>query len=231
MENGKDGGGLLPIIQIYADFMTGVTKFEELGTLGSKLLVSFQQALGFLRRPPVEKTSTLFESIIKAHGTKRFLSYVEAGCKNIHDNVQNMSKLHTCHLGLQDHINKAGSIVSELERLLDDAASIVQTTEEQDEDVNSIVDSFTVFSSTEEVSSSDISKPEVTDFASMMAVIYSMVKQDYTMQDRIVTSLNLKSSPSELETYCLMWSLRPFIDDDIMQQAWSLVPWASGPSK
>ncbi|XP_073127097.1 uncharacterized protein [Henckelia pumila] len=229
MENGKDGGRLPPVLQIYADFMTSVTKFEELGTFGSNLLVSFQQAIGFLQRPPVEKTSKLIEGIIKAHGTKRFLSYVEAGCKNTHDNVQNVSKLQTCHLGLQDHINKAESIISELEHLLDDAASIVQTKKEQDEDVSSSVDS-SVFNGTEEVSS-DLSNPDVTDYASMMAVIYSMVKQDYTMQDRIVSSLSLKSSPAELETYCLMWSLRPFIDDDVMQQAWSLVPWASGPSK
>ncbi|KAK6144776.1 hypothetical protein DH2020_021596 [Rehmannia glutinosa] len=55
-----------------------------------------------------------------------------------------------------------------------------------------------------------------------MAIIYSMVKQDYTMQVRIVSSLNHKSSPGELETYCQMWSLRPFVDDDIMHKAWSL---------
>ncbi|KZV37379.1 hypothetical protein F511_01247 [Dorcoceras hygrometricum] len=133
------------IVQIYADFMTRVTKFEELGTLGSTLLVSFQRALGFLQRPPVKKTSTLVESIIKAHGTKRFLSYVEAGCKNIHDDVQNVGKLQTCHLGLQDHMKKAETIISELQHFLDDAALIVQTTEEQDEDVISSADSCTVF--------------------------------------------------------------------------------------
>ncbi|XP_073314918.1 uncharacterized protein [Primulina huaijiensis] len=100
-------------------------------------------------------------------------------------------EVQTCHLRLLDHINKAESIIGELERHLDDAASMVQTTEEQDEDVKTSVDSFTVFNTTGEVLSSDLTKPNVTDFASMMAIIYSMVKQDYTMQDRIASSLSI----------------------------------------
>lgn len=34
----------------------------------------------------------------------------------------------------------------------------------------------------EELPSSDLSKPEVTDYAIMIAIVYSMVKQDYAMQ-------------------------------------------------
>jgi len=41
------------------------------------------------------------------------------------------------------------------------------------------------------------------------------------LQEKIVSSLSLKSSSGELECYCQMWSLRPFIDDQIMQQALS----------
>ncbi|CAK9136116.1 unnamed protein product [Ilex paraguariensis] len=67
-------------------------------------------------------------------------------------------------------------------------------------------------------------KPEVTDYAAMMAILYSMVKQDCIMQEKIVTSLSLKSSSEELESYCLMWSLRPFVDDEIMCEAWKLLP-------
>ncbi|RVW92083.1 hypothetical protein CK203_037122 [Vitis vinifera] len=44
------------------------------------------------------------------------------------------------------------------------------------------------------------------------------------LQERIVSSLNLKSSTGELESYCLIWSLRPFINDEIMHQAWKLLP-------
>ncbi|KAK6137968.1 hypothetical protein DH2020_028289 [Rehmannia glutinosa] len=210
MENGESGQNESEdkIIKVYSDFMTRVTHFEELVSVGGRLLVGFQQALGFLGRSPIDKTSTLVERIIKAHGSRRVLSYVEAGCVNSHDSVQNVSK--------------SKIVVSELECLLDDAASVVQTAKWKDEDVNHNFDSFITSNDEEEVPSSDPSKPEVTDYATLMAIIYSMVKQDYTMQVRIVSSLNHKSSPGELETYCQMWSLRPFVDDDIMHKAWSL---------
>ncbi|XP_022890101.1 uncharacterized protein LOC111405445 isoform X1 [Olea europaea var. sylvestris] len=217
------------IIQIFSDFMTRITMFEELVDVGSKLLVGFQQALGFLGRPRIDKTSDLAMRIIKAQETKRLNAYVEAGCVKTDDSIQNLNKLNTCHLGLQDHINKARGVVGELECLLDDAAGAIQSTNEnwpllQDEHVNGNMDSFLAKYEKEGKPSLDLSKPEGTDYAAMMAVVYSMLKQEYIMQERIVGSLTLKSSPEELESYCLMWSLRPFVDDDIMLEAWSLVP-------
>lgn len=74
-----------------------------------------------------------------------------------------------------------------------------------------------------EVELCHLEKSKVTDYAAMMGIIYAMLKQDYTMQEKIVSSLNLKSSAGELESYCLMWSLRPFVNDEIMFQAWKLV--------
>ncbi|RXH77586.1 hypothetical protein DVH24_039557 [Malus domestica] len=76
----------------------------------------------------------------------------------------------------------------------------------------------------EEFTSSHPKRNEVTDYVVVMGVIYSMVKQDYMMQERIVSALNLKSSSGELESYCLMWSLRPFINNEIMDYAWKLIP-------
>lgn len=132
--------------------------------------------------------------------------------------------MRTCHLGLQDFINKAEIVVNELESLLEVAASAVQTSKEKDEDISCSLESCITSSDQEEAPSKGISRPEVADYASMMAIIYSMVKQDYTMQVRIVSSLCHKSSQGELETYCQMWSLRPFVDDEIMRKAWNLVP-------
>ncbi|KAF4390598.1 hypothetical protein F8388_006095 [Cannabis sativa] len=63
-------------------------------------------------------------------------------------------------------------------------------------------------------------KLEDTDLAVLMAIILSMLKQEYSMQEKIISALSLKSSSEELESYSLMWSLRPFIEDDIMHQAW-----------
>lgn len=77
----------------------------------------------------------------------------------------------------------------------------------------------------DEMTSSRLRELEVTDYAAVMGIIYSMVKQDYTMQNKIVTSLNLKSSSEELESYSLMWSLRPYVNDQTMKLAWKLVPW------
>lgn len=123
--------------------------------------------------------------------------------------------------------------------------------------------------------SSDTQRPEITNYATMMAVIYSMVKQDYFMQvviflwyrcssrkelimfpsfdnlwnvakhvdycnmfscdlvsllqEKIISGLNLNSTSEELESYSLMWSLRPYIDDEVMHQAWRLIHWLSLP--
>ncbi|KAG6404642.1 hypothetical protein SASPL_136894 [Salvia splendens] len=243
------------IVAIYSDFMMRIAQFDELVPVGSRFLVSFQQALGFLRRPPIDKTSTLVERILNAHRTRRFLSYFEAGCAN------NLDR----QIVETEYDAAAKVVVDELESFLGNAASVVQTandnnrednsfnsvlciasseqtaTEKDEEDMSSNLNSF--ITSTDQ----DQGRPDLENYGSMMAFIYSMVKQDYTMQvdvlrlllattitrrfltyralqDRIVSSLNLKCSQEELETYCQMWSLRPFVDDDMVRRAWNLVP-------
>nr|GMC47707.1 uncharacterized protein LOC109190702 [Ipomoea batatas] len=224
MENQEDGPMheyREKILHIFSDFMTRVALFEELLSVGNRLLVGFQQGLEYVQRPPIEKKSELVERIIRDNETKRLLSYIEAGYKNTNDEV------HACHLGLQDHKAKAKYLVDELACLLDDAAALVQSANNSlpcmlDRDTNSNLNSGATSTDREEVPSC-VLKPEVTDIATMMAVIFAMVKKDYVMQEKIVSSLNLKSSSGELESYCLMWSLRPFVDDEIMQRAWKLV--------
>ncbi|KAJ9692746.1 hypothetical protein PVL29_011707 [Vitis rotundifolia] len=219
------------IVQKFSDFMTRVAEFEELAAVGSRLLIGFQQGLEFLRRPPINKTSELVEKIIKSNETKRVKSYVEAGCIDSHDGTQNISKLHTCQLGLQDHLSKAKCILSEIESLIDDVVGGMQTTNENLSDLQDRYfdkwDQQEPAYDKEEITSthaSHLQKHEAIDYAAMMGIIFSMVKQDYVMQERIVSSLNLKSLAGELESYCLMWSLRPFINDEIMHQAWKLLP-------
>ncbi|XP_038701322.1 uncharacterized protein LOC119998158 isoform X3 [Tripterygium wilfordii] len=107
--------------------MASVTKLEELGNFGSRLLSGFQQALELLRRPPINTTSKLIDNIIKANDTKRVKSYIATGCINNHDMVQNMSKLHTCLLGLQDHISNAKSTLDALESLVEDVADVMKS--------------------------------------------------------------------------------------------------------
>ncbi|XP_027184409.1 uncharacterized protein LOC113782706 isoform X2 [Coffea eugenioides] len=207
--------------QIFSDFMTRITKFEELVDMGNRFLVGFQQGLDFLRRPPIDTTSELVANIIKANETRRLSSYIQAGCVNMHDRKQCLGKLSTCHHGLLDHLIG----VNELQCLLDDAATAVQNSNEnlQDKDFHGDVDSNTDISTKEDFLPAHVRKPEITDYAALMAVVYGMVKQDYEMQERIVSSLSLKSSSGEMESYCLMWSLRPFIDDEIIHKAWRLI--------
>ncbi|XP_071922034.1 uncharacterized protein [Coffea arabica] len=164
--------------QIFSDFMTRITKFEELVDVGNRFLVGFQQGL-----------------------------------------------VSTCHHGLLDHLIGAKSVVNELQCLLDDAATAVQNSNEnlQDKDFHGDLDSNTDIITKEDFLPAHVQKPEITDYAALMAVIYGMVKQDYEMQERIVSSLSLKSSSGEMESYCLMWSLRPFIDDEIIHKAWRLI--------
>ncbi|KAJ7943813.1 FAD-binding protein [Quillaja saponaria] len=159
----------------------------------------------------------------------RVKSYFEAGCINTHDAVQNLSKLNSCKHGLMDHLSKAKVIVTELDGLLEDMTNAIQTTFGNLPPIwdMSFGDELNEQSSTEnkeEMALSHFQSPHVTHFATLMAIIYSMVKQDYVMQEKIISALNMKSSSGELESYCLMWSLRPYINEEVMHQAWKHIP-------
>ncbi|XP_022775062.1 uncharacterized protein LOC111317025 isoform X2 [Durio zibethinus] len=202
------------VFQIFKDFFTRVAKLDELVAVGGRLLTGFQQGLEFLRRPPINKTSKLIENIIKANETKRLKSYFEVGCITSHDSVENMSKFK--------------SLLNDLKCLLEDATAALQTANEQ---LSPLLDKESVErldpqenNGEDEMASSQLQEPQVTDYAALMGIIYNMVKQDYAMQEKIVTSLNLKSSSGELESYCLMWSLRPYVNEQTMHLAWKLVP-------
>ncbi|KAH9621095.1 hypothetical protein KSS87_014537 [Heliosperma pusillum] len=145
-----------------SEFMVGVVKLEQLEELGKQLLVSFQQALEFLRRPVIHETSKLVESILKENETGRVKLYVEAGCTNAYDSAL----------------------------------------------ANLDWDSTTY---------------DAAKCGSFMAVIYSMVKQNNIMQERVVYGLRLTTSAEELDSYCLMWSLRPFVIDDVINEAMSYI--------
>ncbi|XP_059457494.1 uncharacterized protein LOC132187259 isoform X2 [Corylus avellana] len=222
------------IYLIYKDFLLRVTKFEELVAVGARLLAGFQQGLEYLRRCPIDRTSALVKNIIEANETKRLKSYFDAGCINAHDGVQNVSKLQTCVLGLHDHLSKAKNILSEVESLLEDVTGAMQNVNGTLSPINDeyFGDGLNeqAISNTKEVASSQLQRPEVAECAVLMAFVYSMLKKDYEMQyytllqEKIVSALNFKASPGELEGYCQMWSLRPFVNDETMHQAWKLIP-------
>ncbi|WCJ42667.1 hypothetical protein M5689_023461 [Euphorbia peplus] len=216
-----------PELEILKDFLSKVAKLEELGGIGCQFVGGFQQGLEFLRRPPISSKSELTEKILKANETERVKSYMVAGCVNTHDRVQNITKLHTCLLGLQGHLTQAKRIINELDNLLADLTVSIKTLNKSFSpmsfgDVPAIPDQQTTINQ-EETPLSDAKQLEITDYAALMGIIYSMLNQDYAMQERIVSSLNFKSSASELESYCFMWSLRPFINDEILMEAWRCI--------
>ncbi|XP_013629286.1 PREDICTED: uncharacterized protein LOC106335334 [Brassica oleracea var. oleracea] len=219
------------IYEIFKDFLTGITKLEELDNATNIFLLRFQQGLCLLKRSPIVTSSKLIENILKNNETRRLKSYVEAGCINIDDAARSTRDLHTSLSGLSDHLIKAQSLLSDLERLTDDAALAIETAtklstqldEESSDDLRQVT-------SEENETVPFAQEPEVTEYATVIAVVYSMVKQNYVMQEKVVRSLSLKTSFDELDTYTLMWSLRPFVEDEIMNRAWKLFLHSDEPS-
>ncbi|CAA7055970.1 unnamed protein product [Microthlaspi erraticum] len=212
------------IYDIFKEFMTGITKLEELENAANSYLLRFQQGLSFLQRPPIVTSSKLMENIIKNNETRRLKSYIEAGCVNTHDAAQSTRALHTSLAGLSDHLIKAKSLLIELEGLTDEAAIAIETatklsTQPQlGKEPSDELEQVTCDEENETVPF--LQEPEVTEYATLIAVVYSMVKQNYAMQEKIVRSLSLKSSSGELDTYTMMWSLRPFVEDEVINRAW-----------
>nr|VDC99175.1 unnamed protein product [Brassica rapa] len=213
------------IYEIFKDFITGITKLEELDNAANTFLLRFQQALSLLKRSPILTSSKFIESILKNNETRRLKSYVESGCINIDDAALSTRALHTSLSGLSDHLIKAQSLLSDLEHLTDDAALAIDTATKLSTqlDEESSDDLRQVTSDEENETVSFAQEPEVTEYATVIAVVYSMVKQNYVMQEKIVRSLSLKTSFDELDTYTMMWSLRPFVEDQIMNRAWKCI--------
>ncbi|KAG2409044.1 uncharacterized protein HKW66_Vig0038660 [Vigna angularis] len=219
------------IFQKFRAFMTGIAKIDELGIAGSRLLSGFQQAIEFIERPPIDMNSKLVDKIIVANETKRVKAYINSGCRKLNESIQSLTN--------------SKEILNELEGVLGDVTSAIQTTDGKllafsglDFDVelieqatyNDLNRNCTFIqeekdalynSQSPDVNTSKKKKSaDVTHLAMVMAFIYSMVKQDYLMQEKIVSALDLKMSLEELESYCQMWSLRPFINDEIVHGAW-----------
>lgn len=217
------------IFQIFSEFMAKVTKIEELSDVGSRLLAGFHQGLEFIRRPPINENSDLIEHIFQTNETKRLLAYVEGGCVKSHDKIESIGNLHMFQLGLYDHLSKVKCTLEELEGLVLKLTSEMLSSNEEETKFKSNVtpvefDAEVITNSKEGMESSEYQKPEVTDYAVMMSIIFSMVKRDFDMQEKIISSLSIKSTSGELESYSLMWSLRPYINDEIMHQALRLIP-------
>lgn len=206
------------IFQIFSEFMAKVVILDELADVGRRLLAGFHQNLELIRHPPINKTSHSIEQFFQANKTKGLLAYVECGCVKLHDKVDSISQLHTFHSGLYDHLNKVKCIVEELEGLVLKMASEILNSET---DPNSETDVASEEFDAEVINNE---KPGVTCYGTMMSILFSMVKRDFEMQDKIISPLSIKTRSGELESYSSMLSLRPYINDEIRNQALRLIP-------
>ena len=126
---------------------------------------------------------------------------------------------------IEDHINKAKVLIEELECLAEDvysttltaSLSILEASDCSNGDNNLPADC-----SEDEGQSVDPLDSAVS-YSSVMILVHNMLKLDYSMQEKIVKALSLKTPSSELDGYCLMWDLRPYVDDNVMQLAWKFI--------
>ncbi|BAF21246.1 Os07g0264900, partial [Oryza sativa Japonica Group] len=177
------------------------------------------------RRPKLLTESGAISEIVKSNLSDRMRSYLEAGCTHHNETIQNMNKLHSCQEKLNDHISKAKLLLEELHILEEDVYSTtlkacLSSLRHMDDcpDDNSLTNIF----SEDEQQSGDLLDKAVS-CASVMVLVHNMLKLDYTMQEKIVKALCIKTASSELEGYCQMWDLRPYIDDNVIQLAWQFV--------
>ncbi|XP_042472120.1 uncharacterized protein LOC122054748 [Zingiber officinale] len=213
------------ITRIFRDYMTKVTEFEELADVGKRFLTGFHRVTAMFRTVELQKTSNNISRIIDANWNEHMKTYVEAGCKQQSQSVQNM---YNCKL-LPFMQTKLASeaLFNELDCLKEHA---IAATEAATKSVTALDDSFCEEMlkdiSFEEEKEPLPKHPQDTSISEvmLMKIISDMLKLDYAMQKNIVLNLNIGTSVSELEGYCLMWNLHPYIDDDIIHRAWRYVP-------
>ncbi|CAA6669758.1 unnamed protein product [Spirodela intermedia] len=134
-----------------------------------------------------------------------------------------------CQQGLKGHLNKVKPLLDELGSLLEDGLATMQAVNRNSLREGSEIGDYQAEWSWEETEALLPSVESLLLTSILMRATYSMLKCDYEMQERIILSLGLGSSLEELEGYCLMWDLRPFIDDDMMQHCWRLIPQTCAP--
>ncbi|KAG0451059.1 hypothetical protein HPP92_026626 [Vanilla planifolia] len=208
---------------IFKSFMSRTAKLEELAVLGMQHLGGYFRVVETFRRAPLSNVYEVIDNIIKANPTDKLQEYVDSGFWNHDFNFQNIGRLCTCKEGLEDHLSKAKALLGELEILKDDAICTTHHIHDYYSDLGPKCPEDSVdhqMSSTQEVVQDSILLDSSVSRATLMAIILGMLKLDFTMQEKIIRSLNLKTSSSELESYCLLWELRPYVDDNVLLLAW-----------
>jgi len=126
--------------------------------------------------------------------------------------------------GIKKHVEQAQELLKDLEHLVENATVMMQ------EATNTMLKNIKIYTEenstegslgteSEEEIISDDHKLEISDYVAMMSVICSMLRQDYAIQEKVVSDLQLNTPSETLQSYSLMWTLHPFIDERIINKA------------
>ncbi|XP_024364180.1 uncharacterized protein [Physcomitrium patens] len=179
------------VSRVFQTFMARVVSLEDMSKLSSQMLAVFQQELELA--------------------------------------VDNALK------GLQNHVQQARGVMEEIQGLLGEANGIMH------EDLSARLNNVALIDgegSSEPAQEEDVGQGagchvQVTslrtkvrqlftpDYVTTMAAIYTMLQQDFTMQERVVGTLGLDLSSELLQNYQMMWTLRPFVDESVVEEALS----------
>ncbi|CAM6062813.1 unnamed protein product [Sphagnum tenellum] len=194
------------VSEIFHHFIGRAVTLEDLQKLSSQMLVGFQQALEAFQRPPLHEASAVLAQVMASAPSERLDTYTDMGCRHVHSHHSVVIKLDSALKGLQNHIEQAGGIMEEMRSLLEQANAVMQ------EELNLELESLT----SPRMKARGL---HMSDYVTMMAGIVSMLEQDLRMQEQIVDALGLDLSSEVLQNYCMMWTLRPFVDETVVDKA------------
>ncbi|XP_024364177.1 uncharacterized protein [Physcomitrium patens] len=211
-----------------------VVSLEDMSKLSSQMLAVFQQELEMFRRSPLNNSSVLIQ-VLASQASERLVAYQEAGYRHCHTDHAVLVKLDNALKGLQNHVQQARGVMEEIQGLLGEANGIMH------EDLSARLNNVALIDgegSSEPAQEEDVGQGagchvQVTslrtkvrqlftpDYVTTMAAIYTMLQQDFTMQERVVGTLGLDLSSELLQNYQMMWTLRPFVDESVVEEALS----------
>ncbi|EFJ38632.1 hypothetical protein SELMODRAFT_402699 [Selaginella moellendorffii] len=164
----------------------------------------------FVKRPSFAESSAVLKGIFARNKSVRLSRYIEAGCRHRSSDKSSITKLNNSIKALRDHVKFVRGCLEVLKKILDGFTEVF---------IDGIPDETKKLNSS--LQDGDDSKMlDKVKTITTMALVYSMLEQDYEMQARIVDDLSLETRSGALESYCTLWALRPFVDGEVLRAFW-----------
>ncbi|CAM6088382.1 unnamed protein product [Calypogeia fissa] len=216
-------------IEDFRQFMACVISLEDMQKLSSQSLVDFQQNLEVFRREPLQGKSGLIAKLLEVAPSARFTRYLEAG--GLHEDAarHNVVKLDSALKGLRTHIKKAQALLVELEILVKKntdmmLSALCMNLENVEISAFGIEDEEGYEAHQQSAELRCVQRiPQTSDYVHIMTLILAMLEEDFKMQEKIVNALELDTKMEALQSYSLMWTLRPYVNDSVIEQALSWI--------